>query len=346
MYPKRGIIQVCKSPTHQMLQKMTIWATGLTLLDGPSFPLFGFHGLRQQTAAAVKWVHHDRGSLKKWIENGRIIYSRFFGSMTFLGYSYMCDLFTAHNGLHMGISKGHEWNKLVDGGRIWSKFWKTHVENTSDKTNESNTSTVSGQIRPPWTVTSNSCDLKFWRLTTQRNWRLIFLLHFNEQAVESGCLTQAGKFPLQAKHVSWPPLKHHEAKTLSSMQSLSRIETPILKRNMTCQTFSWCSSGNQARQFQKCRFLPTKIHKIPSVFVEHQSHQSPTAKKETWENNSNLLKLIPVKPTQMFSLFKSNKPQPNPQQGSLYYQPRANPSKITIHLLLIWSPVLLNDPNP
>ena len=30
----------------------------------------------------------------------------------------------------MGHTKGHEWKKLVDGGRISSKFWKTHVENT------------------------------------------------------------------------------------------------------------------------------------------------------------------------------------------------------------------------
>ena len=267
-----------------MLQKKTIWATGLTLLDGPSFPLFGFHGLRQQTAAAGKWVYHDRGSLKKWIENGRIIYSRFFGSMTtFWGYSYMCDLFTAHNGLHMGISKGHEWNKLVDGGRIWSKFWKTHVENTSDKTNESNTSTVSGQIRPPWTVTSNSCDLKFWRLTTQRNWRLIFLLHFNEQAVESGCLTQAGKFPLQAKHVSWPPLKHHEAKnTQFNAIFVSHWDANPAKKHDVSDIFLmliWQSSMSVS-EMQIPSHQMTKIHKIPSVFVEHQSHQSPTAKKK------------------------------------------------------------------
>lgn len=109
-------------------------------------------------------------------------------------------------------------------------------------------------------------------------------------------------FQKQAKHVSWPPLKHHEAKTLSSMQSLSRIETPILKRNMTCQTFFLMLIWQSSTSVSEMQIPSHQMTKIPSVFVEHQPHQSPTAKK-TWGNNSNLLKLIPVKPTQMFFSF-------------------------------------------
>ena len=41
----------------------------------------------------------------------------------------MCDLFTAHNGLHMGISKGHEWKfrwlMVVESGQSFEKhMWK------------------------------------------------------------------------------------------------------------------------------------------------------------------------------------------------------------------------------
>ena len=160
-------------------------------------------------------------------------------------------------------------------------------------------------------------------------------------------------FQKQAKHVSWPPLKHHEAETLSSMQSLSRIETPILKRNTTCQTFSWCSSGNQARQFQKCRFLPVtkwpKSIKFLQFLLSISRINRPPQKKKLGKTTRIFSNLFQWNQRKCFFLFKSNKPQPQSPTGVIIYYYITNQGQIpqnyhTFAAYLIPGPI--EWPNP
>ena len=89
-----------------------------------------------------------------------------------------------------------------------------------------------------------------------------------------------------------------------------------------------------------------QMTKIPSVFVEHQSHQSPTAKKKLGKTTRIFWNLFQWNQRKCFFLFKSNKPQPQSPTGVIIL-PTKNKSLKNYHTFAAYLiPGPIEWPNP